>query len=333
MTRPSCEQSHRVEPFRDGRLSPEESAVFAKHLETCVQCRAEQRALHVLARDLRQIGEHVDEMALRRLRTQTLEHASALMQAKSSPTRRALVGFALAACAIVAIARWPRSPTTETETRTETTTPIFVEAKDNARWHRARERDVERVILSEGTLTFRVARKASDPRLLVLVPDGEIEDLGTIFSVTVEAGQTRDITVREGRVLFRRQGAAALPLAAGTSWQRTVEVVSPAVEPPALVPPATTTAPREAAPKMKKHKPAAPAAAERAAKPLDVPDEAEGREDSAYLHILALLREGRRDEARLAAYAYLRAFPDGFRRVEVRRVAELAEGDAGSSSN
>jgi hypothetical protein len=44
-------------------------------------------------------------------------------------------------------------------------------------------------------------------------------------------------------------------------------------------------------------------------------------EDEAYLHIVALLREGRSAEARLAAFAYLRAYPAGFRRIEVNQVA------------
>jgi hypothetical protein len=35
------------------------------------------------------------------------------------------------------------------------------------------------------------------------------------------------------------------------------------------------------------------------------------------LRIVALRREGRTDEARLAAAEYLRSFPDGFRRADV----------------
>ena len=40
-------------------------------------------------------------------------------------------------------------------------------------------------------------------------------------------------------------------------------------------------------------------------------------EDLAYLRIVALRREGRSDEARVAAAEYLHAFPGGFRRPEV----------------
>jgi hypothetical protein len=45
-------------------------------------------------------------------------------------------------------------------------------------------------------------------------------------------------------------------------------------------------------------------------------------EDAVYLHVLALLNEGRDAEARLAAHEYLRRFPHGFRQREVRAIAE-----------
>jgi hypothetical protein len=37
--------------------------------------------------------------------------------------------------------------------------------------------------------------------------------------------------------------------------------------------------------------------------------------------VIALVREGRSDEARLAARAYLKRFPNGFRRTEVETIA------------
>lgn len=44
-------------------------------------------------------------------------------------------------------------------------------------------------------------------------------------------------------------------------------------------------------------------------------------EDAAYLGVLSLLRQGRTDDARSAARKYLADFPQGFRRVEMERVA------------
>ena len=43
-------------------------------------------------------------------------------------------------------------------------------------------------------------------------------------------------------------------------------------------------------------------------------------EDLAYLRILALLEEGRKAEAVVAAHVYLARFPEGFRHVEVRSI-------------
>ena len=67
--------------------------------------------------------------------------------------------------------------------------------------------------------------------------------------------------------------------------------------------------------------------AAKSAVPRDVsiaPEAAHGdgiTEDAAYLNLLALLEEGRKAEAVLAARGYLARFPDGFRRAEVRAVA------------
>lgn len=48
----------------------------------------------------------------------------------------------------------------------------------------------------------------------------------------------------------------------------------------------------------------------------------QAEEDAAYLRVVELLKEGRNVEARTAAGNYLELFPDGFRRREVRAVAE-----------
>jgi hypothetical protein len=57
----------------------------------------------------------------------------------------------------------------------------------------------------------------------------------------------------------------------------------------------------------------------RASEPEAVPEGLE--EDTAYLRLVALLREGRREEAARAASDYLRRFPRGFRRPEVERLS------------
>jgi DNA-binding FadR family transcriptional regulator len=44
-------------------------------------------------------------------------------------------------------------------------------------------------------------------------------------------------------------------------------------------------------------------------------------EDAAYVKLVALLRAGEVEAARLAARQYLRDFPNGFRREEVGRIS------------
>lgn len=157
----------------------------------------------------------------------------------------------------------------------------------------------EHVTLSEGTLAFRT--HGASPKLRVRVPDGELEDVGTAFRVTVADGRTTSIEVTEGLVIFHRREGEDIRLPAGSHW------LAPA-------PRRNTEAPIPSAARSPR---AAPAVA---SSPAVSAETAESGEDSAYLHILALLREDRREEARVAAREYLRRYPLGFRRVEVERL-------------
>jgi FecR protein len=331
MTHPSCDRSWQVEAARDGRLEAAALAAFELHQASCPTCQAERKSLATLALKLEEIGSHVDEMAMRRLRQRTLERANDLIVRSDSPKQRVrTIGWTLVACVAVAavVLFWLGRPRPFAATQTA----VLVEAEQNAQWHRQLEANVEQVDLSAGTLRFRVARKATDPRLLVRVPDGEIEDLGTTFSVTVQDGRTTEIVVREGRVLFHRRGAAALHLIAGSTWTPPAEVTQKK-EPSVVLDTSATAKSVKAEPPMEKPKPVAPpspsaASTNKPAPAAQAASEAGNREDAAYLQILALLREGRTDEARLAAFAYLRLFPEGFRTVEVSRVAALQGPDA-----
>jgi ferric-dicitrate binding protein FerR (iron transport regulator) len=306
-----CERNWEVEAARDGRLDSGALAAFAQHRATCASCQREQRALDALAERLKTVAAHTDDMALRRMRQRTLDRANELVHAAGPRRKYALAAVLAAVAVLVSLSHHPSAPADAI---------VQVEARQNAEWHRAHEQDIERVELTHGTLLFRVARKPSDPRLMVRVPDGEIEDLGTVFSVSVEDGKTREIVVLEGRVLFHRHGASPLHLRAGTSWHDAPAPLpapdpepQPAPSPPSAEPPVT---------KMKKPK---RTPVEAAVEPPRVEIEAGNGEDAAYLHIVALLREGRRDEARLAAIAYLRSFPGAFRSVEVSKIAATSD--------
>jgi hypothetical protein len=156
-----------------------------------------------------------------------------------------------------------------------------------------------------------------------------------VFAVTVSAGHTVDISVSEGAVLFLRTGRADVRVVAGSSWHP--EPPAPPAEP--LAPPMGTATPTVvshdsvAAPdavRAAAHQPArdsehhqaslAPAPPSPVAPTAAEPSNSD--EDAAYLGVVALMREGRWDEARVAGAGYLRRFPAGFRRAEIKQLVE-----------
>jgi ferric-dicitrate binding protein FerR (iron transport regulator) len=239
-------------------------------------------------------------MALRRGRDRLLEAAHARLheEPRGRRTRAYLLAAALFAALALAVA-------IHLGHRAVSVADIVASA--GARWERHTTSSGERVSLVDGELTLRVRRSATDPRVVVRVPDGTIDDVGTVFSVTVHEGHTTEIRVREGAVVFRHDGGALL-LKSPSSWS-----AAPAVP----APPASTTPPGQAAQRDAETAPAvrrtSPVKPRRAPPASPAPSE----EDLAYLRIVALRREGRTDEARLAAAEYLRSFPDGFRRADV----------------
>lgn len=165
-------------------------------------------------------------------------------------------------------------------------TRVEVSTADGARYTRTTEAAVDRFELAEGTLRLRVQRPAGGRRVLVTVPDGEIEDVGTAFDVVVADRHTQRVSVHEGRVVVTLMDRAPVTVEAGKTWRR-----SP---------------------------PKASASASASANAQVAGGE---REDAAYLDVLRLMGEGRDGDARVAASRYLHDFPAGFRRAEMDRVA------------
>lgn len=218
---------------------------------------------------------------------------------------------------------------------------------------------LDRVDLVEGVLDFDVRQHAAGRRFVVAVPDGEIEDVGTRFRVTTHGGQTEEISVEEGAVVFRRPGRSSVELGAGQIYRaestRSVAAAeggdarrapepsrSPAVPAPiACVNVRGTSAPSSAgspvphasnrqAAALERPRGIAPSAAPSTAgfiDPAAAPSstglsQEEQAEDEAYLRVVALLRENRREEAKVAARAFVARFPSGLRRREMDVVAE-----------
>jgi TolA-binding protein len=221
---------------------------------------------------------------------------------------------------------------------------VNVQANTAAKWSRQSESQRETVTLESGTLAIHVDHTlSSQRRLLVILPDGELEDIGTTFSVTAAAAHTTQVTVQEGRVILRLRGKPALALAGGDTWIPGPEALASTTAPaPAPSPRGLKLA--ASAPTVPSAAPAiAPSAGASSPEPstefhdamsaLNAGDNARaatlfeaflGRhprdshaEDAAYLRVLALQRAGSASAMHQAAGEYLRRYPHGFRRADV----------------
>jgi hypothetical protein len=349
--KPACPRLFEAEALRDGRLTGAELARFKTHLLTCASCAREAQALDTLAESLRSSIEPpvTDELHLRRERLRLLAAFNATLvrtrrvkraQAWQRPLATMLVFAGLSAAGLsLGVTRWRVD---SVGTKLAPPEPVLVQADRNAKWSRRLENQLERVTLESGVLSIRVSHSAPARRLLVILPDGELEDIGTTFSVSVDAGHTTRVTVQDGSVVLRLHGKPPLALGAGDSW----------TPPPApVVAPSASSVPPAAAPRSLKLTPSPTPTPALSAEPEPEPESdpsAEFRaamsalntgdsiraaalfsafvaahprdsraEDAAYLRVLALQRAGSSSDMKRAATEYLSRYPRGFRRAEV----------------
>lgn len=334
-----CSRKWEVEAARDGRLHGSALEAHRKHLSSCAECRSEADALRGLAQRFGEVGQGpVDQLAMRRMRRAILEQADRQWAERRPVVRKwrvaALVGLAacvvtLSSLAWLRASRSPGDPQVVVETS----------AGPAARWERSQDSAAERIRLDDGVLSLRVKREPGSRRVVVEVPDGEIEDLGTVFRVEVSHRKTERVTVAEGLVHVLLNDGVNVTLHAGEEWQRAVPPAASAVAAPAVSGSAADPAPPVSvgharrpwrAPSVAQPATSQSSAAVAAEPAPAGPDPA--REDSAYLRVIALLRAGRQAEARRAAQMYLDEFPSGFRRSEMQQVASGAS-DAQQSAN
>src|SRR5450432_908218 len=67
-------------------------------------------------------------------------------------------------------------------------------------------------------ISLRIQRRAAVGRIVIVVPDGEIEDFGTVLRVRVAETRTVGVTVEEGNVAIRISGLPEVRLGPGGSW-------------------------------------------------------------------------------------------------------------------
>jgi hypothetical protein len=326
-----CPRLFEAEALCDGRLSGAGRASFERHTSQCAACAREIEAIEHLYGSLRALPDHgviADELRGRRERTRLLrafEHSLVEREPPYPAIRRLLwaaaAGLVLVAVVVVSLRAKPVQRSTPTSSD-------IIRAEGTAAWSKRTEGHRERVLLAQGTLFIRVTHGVDKGPLLVVLPDGELEDTGTVFRVSAEAGHTMRVAVEEGSVVLRLRGVPPVVLGAGQTWLR-----------PAEPNPVTSETVQDAPSSIAARPARDPSAEFRAAMAaLDGGDNRSaatwfGRylethprdpraEDAAYLRVIALQRCG--DERRMmaAAAVYLRRFPAGFRRAELERLAK-----------
>jgi hypothetical protein len=335
-SRASCRSQWMLEAARAGQLAPAEAAQLREHLQSgCAACKSEKRYHAWLTESLLESEPVCDEVALRRLRRATLQQAHG--QSFRAPRRWRREGMLLgtALTLAVAIAVWHgfgRTPEV-------VVTPLTAAASVSRR----SELDREVVVLGDGVYELSVRRRLFDRQVVVQVPEGEIQDVGTVFGVSVLQGKTARVAVSQGAVLLHLRGVPEVRLEAGGAWEPArleVETVPITLVPEVTQPesgheaaaefetrvPSTSKRGLEISEKL--HHRARPHAVRRA----DETESSRGNdsnnaelegagEDATYLRVLDLLRQRRTADAQRLAELYLQHFPRGFRRPEVERIA------------
>jgi len=360
-----CPHTPSVELLEDGRLPREQADALGLHLVSCESCTLERSRLVRLRAALRALPEpETTSFRVAAGRQRLLSTAGQRTKARSRRRWFAVVAFGLTAAAAGAAVKLgvldARTPSMVARAAPPGVPELDVRItpSSGADWSRARTGAEETVTLRDGELRFEVVRQGS-ARLIVTLPDGELEDEGTVFRVHVAAGSTRTVSVTAGRVVLRLRGAEPRHLAAGESFEAGDGEKSGRAASSALADTSQTEAPSDrnhAEHEERAARAATATSSQKSARDSSPPHEPEcpgaprfedcvgsfkrgeyaaaaaqlaeygrlcGRhaEDASYLEMVALARAGRANEAKAQAKAYLARFPNGFRRKEA---AELA---------
>jgi hypothetical protein len=250
----TCRRLFQVEALRDGRLGGSERKSFERHLAACAVCAREAEELEKLAVAARAgvtDDRTADELRILRERTRLLSAFDRALVVSGLPGRAAIrsprrwlapatVAVLVGALVVIWRGRPPVDPASlaRASVRAGTTT-IWT--------RRAAEGGREEITLRHGFLRIHVDHAAGAQPVLVRLPDGELEDVGTTFMVTVDDAETTRVAVEDGRVVLRLRGRPAVDIGPGGVW--TPEPARAAAA-PAMAAPANEDAPGE-------HRPAA----------------------------------------------------------------------------
>jgi hypothetical protein len=221
--RRACPRLFEAEALRDSRLAGAELSNFARHLSVCPHCSREVEALQALADALRApaLGPaDADELHVRRERTRLLAAFDAALVPRERTHRARGVFLGIAAVAALLVGLFVYLRPRAVEPGVGVAHAVVVHADSNTSWSRRVDGSLEKIVLERGALSIRVAPALalSNRRLLVVLPDGELEDIGTTFTVSADAGRTVRVSVQSGSVVLRLRGQPPLALGAGDTW-------------------------------------------------------------------------------------------------------------------
>ena len=355
-----CSETSSVEALWDGRLDANREGTLRSHLATCQVCASESRRLEALRAALRALpAPQASPLAIAAGRKLLLDAARAAVPAREAARGRALALGAAALALAAGVAFWiartsayGRDHGLAGSSATLASAPSELELRvtpgSDARWSQVSAGPREVVSLAAGSLDISVNRHGSARRLFVKLPDGELEDEGTVFTVTVAREHTQKVSVTQGSVALRLAGQPERHLAAGETFEAphaSLQAGSDSATPAADAGHATLRRP-DSAPgstasghtvKPGTEADACPGAPRfedcvdtfkrgeyaAAAEALDryTATCSHHAEDATYLRMVSLARAGRTTEAATLARAYLARFPEGFRRKEAERLA------------
>lgn len=350
MKRRQCSRLGLIEAVRDGRAQGIDRSGFDRHVKLCPDCSREARELDRLGDGLRRLFiDAPDDVSVRRQRQRMIEDLNAAALRGGAAPRWQAIALAIAAvfAVVVIVGTWAwrhaRTGIPAVLALAAPATVVDVEPTPGTRWSEMRGPTGSRVELYEGALRLSIKRATAQSRVAIVVPDGEIDDAGTVFYVSVKQGRTERVSVEQGSVVVRLQSTPALRLVAGESWTAPAvaatdcPVTQTSNAAPTCSAPSSPSSPLPGMPRARTRADGAreelhgrppqrawqPDGGLQASAESDL--EAARAEDLAYLRVVSLLRFGKAAEGRAAARDYLLRFPAGFRRREVLDVATAVD--------
>lgn len=355
MTREACSRKWQVEAARDGRLQGKDLESAERHRAVCAECAREARNLELLGHRMTALPTLPrDEVSVRRSRERLMaaQNQTVLESPSVNARRAAVVAMCGAAAVAIGYASWREF--VRSSTVAQRSPVVEVHAEPGARWKEESLPELDKVVFDDGAATFLV-RPHPSTRVSIQLPDGVLEDMGTVFQVRVHDGHTSWLSVSNGRVMVRLGGRIPFSLTTGQTWQPEADLPSPreaisndpitSVSSPAPTESAkdggmtsvrTPQRPTRATvrPGTTSESSAARGRNEESLRHASNPGAGEStrEEDDAYLRIIELLAQGRAREAQMESKAYLLRFPNGFRRFEVLNIATRASDTAATRS-